>query len=184
MEFKYELTGTGWATCEIRIENQIHKYEAGYLTDALGNFLNALLKINPLYTEKVYLKHGANFFFDNEPSGTDWHLKYLGNDKMLLEVTTYTDISFSEDPKLEIQIECSYDEFLLQVVKEAEKLLKEYGIVGYKEMWVEHEFPLSAFLMLKFYLNTKTKFPIEYNKVGFNETYKSSLKMELDYLSK
>jgi hypothetical protein len=184
LKFKYELTGTGWSTCEIKIEKNIRTFGASYLTDALGSFLNALLVINPIYAEEVYINNGAGFMFDNEPSGTEWHFKHLGNDKMLIEVTSYTDISFSEEPKLEIQTECSYDEFLLQVIKEAEKLLKEYGIVGYKKMWVEHEFPLSAYLKLKFYLDTKTKFPMECEKVRYKEIYKTNLAMELDYLSK
>jgi hypothetical protein len=184
MEFKYQLTGAGWANCEIKHESAIHSFGAGYLTDALGDLLNSLVKINPLYTEKVYRDNGVHFFFDNEPSGTDWHMKHQGNDEMFIEVTSYSDVSFSEEAKLEIQTVCSYDEFLLNVMYVVEKILKEYGIVGYKEMWIEHEFPLSAYLKLKCYLDTKTKFPLEHKKVGYTDTYKSNLRMELEYLSK
>jgi hypothetical protein len=50
-------------------------------------------------------------------------------------------------------------------------------------MWSEHEFPLSTFLELKYYLEHKKEFPIAHKIVGYSETSKSDFEMELDYLS-
>jgi hypothetical protein len=101
---------------------------------------------------------------------------------MLLEITTYEDVSTSLDPKIIIQFECSYEEFLSEVMSEATRILNEYGIVGYKEMWYEHEFPLSSFLILKYYIKNHSKFPLENKKAGHKEVYNSDLEMELSFL--
>ena len=148
--FKYRLTGSGWAVCELEFESKKYSFGAGYLTDAFGNFLQALLNINPLYTEECYIESGSSFFWDDEPAGTEWNFQYLGNDRMLLSATTYDDISHLENPKVELETELSYEKFLIEVINESELLLKEFGIVGYKEMWVEHDFPLSTYLKLKY----------------------------------
>ncbi|WP_342041938.1 hypothetical protein [Bacillus sp. OTU2372] len=184
MEFQYRLTGAGWAQCELEINSKKYSFSAGYLTDSLGDFLKTLLNINPLYTEEVYIENGAQFFWDEEPRGAEWHFRYLGDDKMLLEITEYEDVSSSLEPKIILQTECSYDEFLSKVMSEADRILNEYGIVGYKEMWYEHEFPLSSFLKLKYYIKNNSKFPLENRKAGYKEIYKSNLKMELSILNK
>ncbi|MEH7501586.1 hypothetical protein V7152_05995 [Neobacillus drentensis] len=184
MKFQYRLTGAGWAQCELEINLKKYSFGAGYLTDALGDFLKTLLNINPLYTEEVYIENGAQFFWDEEPRGTEWHFRYLGDDKMSLEITEYEDISSSFEPKIMLQTECSYTEFLIQVMSEAARILNEYGIVGYKEMWYEHEFPLSSFLKLKYYIKNNSKFPLENRKAGHTEIYKSDLETELNNLIK
>lgn len=161
MKFQYRLTGAGWAQCELEINSQKYSFGAGYLTDALGDLLQSLLNINPLYTEEVYIENGVQFFWDEEPRGTDWHFRYLGDDKMSLEITEYQDVSSSSEPIIMLKTECSYTKFLNLVMNEADRILKEYGIVGYKKMWHEHEFPLSSFLKLKYYLKNNLKYPLE-----------------------
>ena len=63
-------------------------------------------------------------------------------------------------------------------------ILVEHGIVGYKEMWHAHEFPLSTFFELKFYLENKQRFPLATNKVGNKKRKNSDLKFEIDYINK
>ncbi len=40
-------------------------------------------------------------------------------------------------------------DFLKLHTTQLEQLLKQYGITGYRKKWVEHEFPLSLYLLLK-----------------------------------
>ncbi|MCM3597222.1 hypothetical protein M4D55_15715 [Metabacillus idriensis] len=182
--FIYKLNGAGWAECHLEINSRKYSFTAGYLTNALGDLLQALLNINPFYTEDVYVKSGSELFWDAEPSRTDWYFRYLGDRKMQLKVTFYEDDNDDENPKIELNNECYYDNFLGEVIGEAEKILREYGIVGYKNMWIEHDFPLSTFLQLKFYLEHRSEFPITKNTISDSEIIKSDIEMELNYLNR
>ncbi|WP_051529986.1 hypothetical protein [Anoxybacteroides tepidamans] len=184
MKFEYQLTGAGWARGYIEIDDQKRSLTAGYLTDALGDLLEALLNLNPLYTQAVYLKHGRYFMWEAEPDGVQWHLRRVDKEKISIKITYYEDTSLYTGEREELDAECSYDEFLKEVMREAESIFKEYGIVGYKENWIEHEFPLSTFLQLKYYLDTKTKYPINRNDLEDNKLYKSDLSKDMDYLKK
>lgn len=42
IEFHYELTGTGWAECNISIGGSRCELTASYLSDALGDFASAI----------------------------------------------------------------------------------------------------------------------------------------------
>ncbi|MEH6892348.1 hypothetical protein V7024_22320, partial [Bacillus sp. JJ864] len=60
------------------------------------------------------------------------------------------------------------------IIKEAEQILLKYGIVGYHNSWIEHEFPLSSYLQLKHFLISKEKLS--------EDCEKRDLKQELQYL--
>ncbi|WHY69485.1 hypothetical protein [Neobacillus sp. SuZ13] len=183
MKFEYKLRGTGWASFNIEINSQSYSFSPGYLTDALGGILNAIKEIHPLFdTEGDYKEYGSNYTWDAEPAILKWNLKYIDNEKILINLTYFEDDE--EDGVVVLNEECLYDVFLKEVLREVELILVEYGIVGYKEMWVENEFPLSTFLELKFYLENKKRFPIATNIVAYKETRKSDLKFELDFINK
>jgi hypothetical protein len=183
MKFEYKLTGAGWAECNLNVSGKDYSFSPGYLTDALGELLQSLLDINPFYTEELYVEKGSEFLWDEEPIRSEWHFHYLGEDKMSLKLTIIDDNCCMEDRVTEIYEELSYSKFLELVLNAAEGILKEYGIVGYKNMWLMHEFPLSIFLKLKYYLDHRAKFPT--TKETFDETnwVKSDLHFELSYLS-
>jgi hypothetical protein len=183
MKFEYKLTGAGWAECNLNLNGKDLSFYPGYLTDALGDLLQSLLDINPFYTEELYLENGSEFDWDEEPIRSEWHFHYLGDDHMSLKLTIINDNYGSEDHVTEIYEEFSYSHFLNVVIIAAEEVLKEYGIVGYKNMWLEHEFPLSIFLKLKYFLDYQAEFPT--TKETFDETdwVKSNLPFELSYLS-
>lgn len=183
MKFEYKLQGAGWANFNIEINSQSFSFSPGYLTDALGGILNAIKEIHPLFdTEGDYKERGSYYTWDAEPDILEWNLKYIGNEKILINLTHFD--GEVEDGVVVLNEECPYDVFLKEVLREVELILVEYGIVGYKEMWVDNEFPLSTFLELKFYLENKKRFPIAKNIVGYKETRKSDLKFELDFINK
>lgn len=184
MKFIYKLDGAGWANCHIEINSKEHSFTPSYLTNALGDLLQALLEVNPLYTEKAYADDGSGFFWDEEPEEIEWNFRYLDDGKMLLRITSYEAVSDTEIlKKVALSTECSYDKFLGEVLNEVEKILEEYGIVGYKNMWIAHDFPLSAFLQLKYYLENRIGFPITKRTIGHSEEIKSDIEMELNYLN-
>lgn len=74
-----------------------------------------------------------------------------------------------------------YEEFLGEVISVAQNILFKYGIVGYKEMWIEHNFPLSEFLKLKYYLEHKSEFPLIRKNKG-SEEITSNFDMEMSFL--
>ena len=181
MKFEYKLMGSGWANFNIQINSQNFSFSPGYLTDAVGGLLNAIKKIHPVFDiEGDYKEDGSYYFWDAEPSTLDWNLKYLENGNIHI-ILKY----FENDEENGVEVlnqECPYDVFLKEVLKEVELILLEFGIVGYKEMWYEHEFPLSTFLELKYYLANKSRFPMVTKKVGNKETKNSDLKFEIDFI--
>jgi len=182
MKFTYTLTGTGWSECSIEIDSQKCVFRPGYITDALGGLLQALVNINPLYTENTYIKHGSTLFWEEEPNGVYWDMRYVENGNMQLKIEYEDEGNDEEELKTVLYTECSYDVFLNEVLQETEKLLKEYGIVGYKEMWVDHDFPLANFLKLKYYAEQQLRFQTTETKVGYRDERRSDIEMEWNYL--
>lgn len=52
MEFKYYLSGIGWATCIVEINGQKLVFTASYLTDCLSDFLRSLMDLNSFCVPK------------------------------------------------------------------------------------------------------------------------------------
>ncbi|WP_088044285.1 hypothetical protein [Bacillus sp. EAC] len=183
MKFEYKLISTGWAIFNIEINSQSFSFSPGYLTDALGGVLNAIKDIHPLFdTRGDYKEDGSNYSWDAEPDILKWNFKYLDNENLLIVLTHFVDDE--GDWEVVLNEVCPYDVFLKEFLREVELILVEYGIVGYKEMWHENEFPLSTFLELKFYLENKKRFPIATNVEGYEKTKKSDLKFEMDFINK
>ncbi|PGZ90923.1 hypothetical protein [Bacillus sp. AFS029533] len=183
MKFEYKLLGAGWANFNIQINSQSFSFSPGYLTDALGGLLNAIKIIHPVFdTEGDYKEGGSYYFWDAEPDRLDWNFKYIDNENIHVNLTYFEDDE--GDGVVVLNQECPYDVFLKEVLREVELILLEFGIVGYKEMWCENEFPLSTFLELKHYLVNKKRFPIVTNILANKEEKKSDLKFEIDFINK
>ncbi len=180
MIIDYRLTGAGWAECVFTLHDKKYTFSPGYLTDALGEILEALLNVNPVYTQECYLEDGASARWDAEPQETEWNFKYLGEDQMEIALYHYEDERWN--PEIDLKFQYSYDEFLKAWVDISEQLLLEYGIVGYKEMWVQYEFPLSNFLKLKYYLEHHTEFPVDTKTIDEITMIKSKIEMETTYI--
>jgi len=159
MKFEYELTGLGWADGIIEINNQEHYFGISYLTDGLGDFLNALLQLNKYCLPDDEQKTITSLEWESEPAGTNIVFKLI-DDNLHIKIIGFEDLSLKLNPEVKIETTCSYNEFLKAVIKEIDKLIKKYGIVGYRETWYEHDFPLSTFLKLKHYILNLNRYPI------------------------
>jgi len=46
------------------------------------------------------------------------------------------------------------------IIWELDGLIKTHGIVGFRETWYNHDFPLAYFLKLKHYVTTQTAYDV------------------------
>ncbi|WP_421381730.1 hypothetical protein ACOJQI_20885 [Bacillus salacetis] len=187
MKFNYLLRGQGWAEGYIEVNSQRCDFNPSYLTDVLGDLLDGLVYL--LITTAPNRKRSPSFtiIMDEEPSGLEWEFTLVNEKNMQLLIKAFEDMCSKESDQGEIVIEttCNSNDFLSEVIKELEVLIKKHGIIGYKETWAQHEFPLSSFLRLKHYLKQEQDFEIAY--VGKNKRdwdyYLTDINAELSLLT-
>lgn len=154
MIFSYTLDGYGWATAKIEINNEKCELGPSYLTDALGDILNNLVYLIPPCSED-YKKDNFNFFWDEEGSIVNWNITSINKDTIHVLIKRFCgtpdDYKCEDDPTL-IDTTCSLNEFIHELIKSCDLILKDHGFVGYKTMWNTAEFPISSYLTLKSYL--------------------------------
>lgn len=182
MQFKYSLEGSGWAYGYIEVNSRRVDFNPSYLRDAFGDLVRGL--VNLLNDEACV----ETFLWDEEPRGLKWKLALLDTNTMSLLITEYADTFRIDQQKGVIVIDTNYNflEFIKAIVKEAEQLLLTHGIVGYQASWDAHEFPLSSYLQLKYYLEQHTKLDIQTvpkDEDGSGGYSKSNIKLELQYLT-
>ncbi|MBP1995516.1 hypothetical protein [Paenibacillus eucommiae] len=149
MIFEYKLTGLGWADGYIEIDKSECYFTASYLSNALNDFLDALLNIIPGCVPDDELKVSSSFEWEAEPAGTQWTLTRLEDGNIHVKVVFYSDLYLKFDPEIQVDSICSTNDFVNAVVKELEILIRTHGIIGYRKCWSNHDFPISSFLILK-----------------------------------
>ncbi|MEH7463481.1 hypothetical protein V7166_15745 [Bacillus thuringiensis] len=154
MKFNYELSGHGWTDGFIEMDSKKILFSPGYVTDAFGDLLRGLTDL--LNGEERV----GTFLWEEEPIGLNWRLKLQDGNKLFLTITKYEDtIDYIEGKEGVIILDttCDFLDFVKMIIKEADQLLFRHGIVGYQKMWIEHEFPLSSYLQLKYSLTGEEK---------------------------
>ncbi|MDM5153582.1 hypothetical protein QUF88_06980 [Bacillus sp. DX1.1] len=182
MKFEYQLTGLGWAEGIIEINNQEHYFEISYLTDGLGDFLNGLMLLNKYCVPDDECRENVSLEWNSEPAGTNIFLQLIEDNTLFIKVISYKDLNLKLSPEVEIETKCSYTEFLRNVIKEIDLLIKKYGIVGYRKTWYEHDFPLSTFLKLKHYIVNSKRYTTQLVEVYGDGLEKTDLQNDLDLL--
>ncbi|HDX9578889.1 TPA: hypothetical protein ROX88_002446 [Bacillus pseudomycoides] len=172
MQFKYELSGHGWAEGFIEVDSKKISFSPGYVTDAFGDLLRGLTDL--LNGEERVV----TFLWEEEPIGLNWRLKLQGSMELSLTITEYEDTSDYIEGKegvIIVDTTCDFLDFVKMIIKESDQLLFRHGIVGYHKMWSEHEFPLSSYLQLKYALTEE-----EQSK----DCEKNEFKKELQFLTR
>ena len=168
MKFNYELTGIGWASGEIEINNQVTHFEVSYLSDPITDLINGLLSLIPGCVPEDELKTKITFEWYEEPGGLLWLLEAIEVNKLKVTITSYEDIDHKNETnkRIDIETECDFLEFITLVTIIFENFIKNYGFIGYRNTWCRGEFPLSGLLILKNYINSRKPFPaeIEFNR--------------------
>jgi hypothetical protein len=182
LNFEYRLSGLGWADGFIEKDGNTCYFTTSYITNALNDFLDALVSVIPSCVPDDELKTSNTFEWYAEPSGTQWTLTRQNEGTIHIKVVTYRDIDLKLDPKLEIDAHFNIVDFVNVVVKELDILIKTHGIVGFKKCWDAHDFPLSSFLILKHFYMTKTNFDaMNYEEKGC-QLIKTDINKDLELL--
>lgn len=147
IKLTYELTGAGWARCQIETENSSVDITASYLSDALGNLANAVVAL--IKGESV-----ARFSFDEEPGEYRWILERHG-DSVRIRILEFGELwgdDLDENGKMLFDMTCRFDHFVVATCTMLKEIIQKYGPDGYKEKWVEHDFPISQLDAIKKFL--------------------------------
>ena len=151
IEIRYELTGSGWAKCEMRSGDQNAVVTASYLSDALGNLAEATVAL--LRGEQV-----VRFSFNEDRGEYRWVFELDAN---TLNCKVYwVDRQWIGDPDFAANLVFSHagplPEFAAAVRNALAAVLAAHGPAGYKEKWIEHDFPLRAFRQISEHLGMST----------------------------
>ncbi|WNR46892.1 hypothetical protein [Paenibacillus roseipurpureus] len=153
MRFEYELTGIGWADGSIEMNSSTVYFSTSYITDALNDMLKA---INALIPEvSPYSVSRVQFEWNEEPGGTVWTLSKIDNDSLRVQIISFENLRNKKQKVIELDETCSILEFTGAVVQALDLLLKQYGREGYKEKWVNNDFPMDRYLKLKGFTSKK-----------------------------
>ena len=137
VEIHYELTGTGWAECRVAIGDERGELTASYLSDALGELASAV--------EDVLRWPGVDSraVFVDEPGEYRWRFVAAGEDRVLVKIIEFPDWGGKEDGggKVIFEAECGRHDLGRSMAAELRRLLGTVGVRGYREKWVNHDFP-------------------------------------------
>lgn len=149
MNITYELSEAGWATATISDNKRNVSIEVSYLHDSLKQLIDAAINL------KKGTKAESVVFMD-EPG--EYHL-VLNDDDKSFSLRQYNDWASwdmypIDDFKEILKGKLETDVFIKQVLELSDKIFIKYGLDGYKENWVEHEFPYNQYMKLKRETNT------------------------------
>jgi hypothetical protein len=141
LQFSWELSGSGWATCRIADGPSERKDIVSYCTDALADVLHGVAGLygpNPVH----------RFSFDLEPAEVRWVLRSMGSDVR---------ISIYRFPEMPASFDVNDDDGTLvwtstqnrsalshAIIDAAQSVLRLHGEEGYRAKWVQHPFPVAA----------------------------------------
>ncbi|MEF2248807.1 hypothetical protein [Paenibacillus sp. IITD108] len=162
MKFDYQLSGIGWAEVEIEINNQNTYCNPSYISEPLIDLINGLVSITPGCIADDELKDEVTFEWNEEPGGDIWYLKRVNNKDLMVKIISYSDLFNKDQSTVRVNMDtiCDLEEFIRSVVIASGSLLKKHGFVGYRKTWCRHDFPISGYLILKKYIESKKVYPV------------------------
>lgn len=179
MKFDYKLRGIGWEGIEIEVDGREYFSFPSYLSEPLIDLLEELLSIIPSCVPEDESKSIISFKWYQEPAVDKWTLNLINDLKLKIVIEEFEN-ELADKGKIRFDVTCNLLDFLNEVIKSLEQLLKNHGFVGYKNTWYGQDFPISSFLKLKYYLNCQATYPTlkEPNNVEI-EVEKSDLEQEV-----
>lgn len=144
IEVQYKLVGTGWSECVLDVDGHTCTVTASYLSDALGEFVKAVNHILGGGNE-------AKFSFDEEPGEYRWILKRTEDDALLIKIIEFPELWGNKDDsegKVIFEVTCPAHAFGKALLVSLNDLLDEYDITGYKEKWLDAEYPVEQYIGL------------------------------------
>lgn len=116
---------------------------ASYLGDALGDLVRAAVALPGA-------RSTLRVTWQEEPGEFRWILEPRGS-QVLVRVVWFDDWGARDESAGAVRLEasCEVSEFQRAVAMAARSLLAEWGADGYREQWVEHDFPLEHLTRLE-----------------------------------
>lgn len=184
MNFSFIDIRSGSATCVFEINHKRFEFYLSFHSDALGDFVSYLASIHPLcklsWKEGAFHKTNGGIHWQTGPYLLNWEFKRDFED---LEIIITEKQNFTVDrkvntnlPKLILKTTCKFDDFVLCVIKELDRVIKQRGILGYRQEWQNYTFPIDGFLALKYAYLYKKPFEITKKNSG------TSLEEELNLI--
>ncbi len=137
VEFDYRLVGTGWSEARFAVGEEWVGLTASYLDDALGDLLLAVRRL-------IEGDDEARASWAEEPGEYRWLFSRAG-DQVRVRVLSFpglwSDAADSEGEAL-IDVTCSLEDLIEGIAAGARRVLESHGEEGYREKWVDHDFPL------------------------------------------
>ena len=118
-----------------------------------------------------------------EPGGDQWNFYRIDPENCQIRITSYENLFEHSNPKLIVNEFCKTKDFLYLVLQVLDKLIKKHGIIGYKNTWINYEFPFSSYIKIKKYFTNDKILSVELvEEQGRTEFYKSNLSEELAFI--
>lgn len=186
MEFSYIDIRSGNATCIFEINNQGFEFSPTFHSDALGDFVSYLASVHPLcklsWKEGAFHKRNGGIEWMDGPFLLRWEFKRDFEDVEIIITRMQNPMidrkKNTNFPKQLLKTKCNFNEFVYCVVKELDRVIKQRGILGYRQEWQSYAFPLDGFLALKYACLYNRPFEITKKDSG------TSLEEELNLLIK
>jgi hypothetical protein len=155
LKINYKLGDYGWADVAISMDRRYIgrrslTMAASYLHDSLGDLVIAAnLLANGEKEAKV--------LFMDEPGEHLMLLTSSDNVNLEIEIRWFKDWAswnFTTEKEYEVAFSATDNvlNFSQEVFKNAKKILSSNGLDGYKEKWIEHDFPINEFNALEGFL--------------------------------
>lgn len=143
---EYKLDKAGWAFGKIGNSEKEIKFVASYLHDSLLELAQSAIDIKTMTSKRVV--------FMDEPGEHILAIKRIDNIRILYELRWYNDwFSWGMYPEdkfvLELSGETTVPKYINQVRSVLFQLMEKHTEKEYKELWIEHPFPIKEFNELK-----------------------------------
>ena len=146
MEIQYSLGGAGWATANVTADGKSVSMPVSYLHDSLRDLARAVLRLRDGEPEALVT-------FMDEPGEHHLTLRRV-NDEVTVEVQ-WTDLWTNGKPipqgegRTLLEARVQFPEIQKAVLAVLDNAMNSLGVVGYKEKWVEHDFPTAEYEKLR-----------------------------------
>lgn len=148
LKIDFRLIGSGWAECTVYADGLECKVSASYLSDALGKLVLAGVAV-------LAGAQSVSVGFDEEPGEYRWAIVMIDSGTVRVDVLEFQEL-WGNRPDAEgrslMTFSCSALEFGKAVCATADEVLKQHSLAGYKQRWVENDFPVVELDLLKSYI--------------------------------
>ena len=139
----YQLVGTGWSRCSVILDGERAEITGSYLSDCLRGLADCALQLLGGATSALTT-------FDEEPGEYRWVMEELGG-RLHIRILEFEEL-WGKRPDSDGEVVlagcCDRIDFVSAVRDMLQRVLDEHGAAGYKDRWVEHEFPSAQLRVL------------------------------------